>query len=150
MIDQSNVAGGGNAWRPITIAAVRRASRNSIAGNGSEAAHHNAIWTSVATTPAAIPASIALHQWMLRISYFNGLWQSRRLTYYRPWSTCSARKRGSMSAFEADSVVTCPQCGFAKRETMPTDACQFYYECGGCKALLRPEPGDCCVFCSFG
>src|ERR1700694_748949 len=55
-----------------------------------------------------------------------------------------------MSAVEVDSVITCPQCGFAKRETMPTDACQFYYECEGCKALLRPKPGDCCVFCSFG
>ena len=55
-----------------------------------------------------------------------------------------------MSAVEVDSVITCPQCGFAKRETMPTDACQFYYECKGCKALLRPKPGDCCVFCSFG
>ena len=55
-----------------------------------------------------------------------------------------------MSAVEVDSVITCPQCGFAKRETMPTDACQFYYECNGCKALLRPTPGDCCVFCSFG
>jgi hypothetical protein len=33
---------------------------------------------------------------------------------------------------------------------MPTDACQFFYECSNCKALLRPHPGDCCVFCSFG
>src|ERR1700681_1025109 len=69
MIDQSNVAGGGNTWRPITMAAVRRASRNSIAGSGSEAAHHNPIWATVATTPAAIPASAALRQWMLGISF---------------------------------------------------------------------------------
>ncbi|HZR03099.1 MAG TPA: GDCCVxC domain-containing (seleno)protein [Burkholderiales bacterium] len=55
-----------------------------------------------------------------------------------------------MSAFIAQSVLTCPRCGFAKQETMPTDACQFYYECSMCKALLRPNPGDCCVFCSFG
>jgi len=33
---------------------------------------------------------------------------------------------------------------------MPTDACQFFYECTGCGALLRPNAGDCCVFCSFG
>jgi hypothetical protein len=32
---------------------------------------------------------------------------------------------------------------------MPTNACQFFYECTGCGALLRPKPGDCCVFCSF-
>src|ERR1700687_4987657 len=73
MIDQSNVAGGGNTWRPITMAAVRRASRNSIAGSGSEAAHHEAIWATVATTPAAIPASAALRQWMLGISFSDGL-----------------------------------------------------------------------------
>jgi hypothetical protein len=33
---------------------------------------------------------------------------------------------------------------------MPVDACQFFYECEGCKTLLRPTPGDCCVFCSYG
>jgi hypothetical protein len=48
------------------------------------------------------------------------------------------------------SVLTCPECGFAKSETMPTDACQYYYECTKCRTLLRPKPGDCCVFCSFG
>ena len=35
-------------------------------------------------------------------------------------------------------------------ETMPTNACQFFYECLGCGELLRPKPGDCCVFCSYG
>jgi len=48
------------------------------------------------------------------------------------------------------SVVTCPSCGHPKSETMPTDACQFFYECEGCRTLLKPKPGDCCVFCSFG
>ncbi|MFZ5524493.1 MAG: GDCCVxC domain-containing (seleno)protein [Pseudomonadota bacterium] len=48
------------------------------------------------------------------------------------------------------SVITCPHCGVAKEETMPTDACQFFYECTECHALLRPKSGDCCVFCSFG
>jgi hypothetical protein len=36
------------------------------------------------------------------------------------------------------------------REVMPTDACQFFYDCQGCGAVLRPKPGDCCVFCSYG
>jgi hypothetical protein len=48
------------------------------------------------------------------------------------------------------STITCPNCGTAKAETMPTDACQFFYDCTGCGALLRPKPGDCCVFCSYG
>jgi len=33
---------------------------------------------------------------------------------------------------------------------MPTDACQFFYDCKGCAAVLRPNAGDCCVYCSFG
>lgn len=49
-----------------------------------------------------------------------------------------------------ESLLTCPQCGHSRQETMPTDACQFYYECPHCKALLKPRPGDCCVFCSYG
>ena len=49
-----------------------------------------------------------------------------------------------------ESVVTCPRCGFAAREAMPTDACLSFYECRNCKALLRPKPSDCCVFCSYG
>jgi hypothetical protein len=49
-----------------------------------------------------------------------------------------------------DSVVTCPECGHAKREHMPSDACQFFYECERCKTLLRPRARDCCVFCSYG
>ncbi|MDQ2917920.1 MAG: GDCCVxC domain-containing (seleno)protein [Casimicrobiaceae bacterium] len=55
-----------------------------------------------------------------------------------------------MAAVALESVLTCPQCGFSKQEAMPTDACQFYYECGNCGALLRPNAGDCCVFCSYG
>jgi hypothetical protein len=48
------------------------------------------------------------------------------------------------------SLLTCPACGHAKLETMPTDACQWFYECERCKTVLRPKPGDCCVFCSYG
>lgn len=48
------------------------------------------------------------------------------------------------------SVLTCPHCGHSSTETMPADACLFFHECPGCKALLRPKPGDCCVFCSYG
>ena len=48
------------------------------------------------------------------------------------------------------STITCPVCGHKKTETMPTDACQFFYDCEGCHAVLRPKQGDCCVFCSHG
>ena len=50
----------------------------------------------------------------------------------------------------ADSEITCPECNFTKTETMPTDACQWFYECTNCKSLLKPKAGDCCVFCSYG
>jgi hypothetical protein len=48
------------------------------------------------------------------------------------------------------STITCPACGHVETETMPTDACQRFYDCKGCRTLLRPKPGDCCVFCSYG
>jgi hypothetical protein len=51
-------------------------------------------------------------------------------------------------SIEFRSTITCPTCGFAKSETMPVDACRFFYECEGCGAMLRPKAGDCCVFCS--
>ncbi len=48
------------------------------------------------------------------------------------------------------SVLKCPKCGFEKEETMPTDSCAFFYECESCKTILKPNEGDCCVYCSFG
>ncbi|MEO7031924.1 MAG: GDCCVxC domain-containing (seleno)protein [Herbaspirillum sp.] len=49
-----------------------------------------------------------------------------------------------------ESVLTCPECGYAKVETMPTTVYRFFYQCENCKALLRPKAGDCCVYCSYG
>jgi len=48
------------------------------------------------------------------------------------------------------STITCPNCGHKREETMPTDACQFFYECENCKTQLKPKQGDCCVYCSYG
>jgi hypothetical protein len=56
----------------------------------------------------------------------------------------------------AESTITCPSCGTSKKETMPIDACQFFYDCTGCGTLLsearrllrvlllwkRPVPAD--------
>lgn len=49
-----------------------------------------------------------------------------------------------------ESLLTCPHCGGQKLETMPTDSCQWFYECPHCHTILRPKPGDCCVYCSYG
>ena len=47
--------------------------------------------------------------------------------------------------------LACDYCYVGKcEETMPLDACQWFYECTGCGALLKPRRGDCCVFCSWG
>ncbi len=48
------------------------------------------------------------------------------------------------------SILTCPHCGHQKEETMPTNACQFFYVCEQCNARLSPLEGDCCVYCSYG
>lgn len=48
------------------------------------------------------------------------------------------------------STFTCPECGHKKEETMPTDACQYFYKCENCKNVVKPKQGDCCVFCSYG
>jgi hypothetical protein len=48
------------------------------------------------------------------------------------------------------SILTCPACGHARAETMPVDACRIVYACAVCGAVLRPKPGHCCVFCSYG
>lgn len=49
-----------------------------------------------------------------------------------------------------ESIITCPNCGFQKEEAMPEDSCQFFYDCKNCNTVLKPNQGDCCVFCSHG
>ncbi|NHM02514.1 MerC domain-containing protein [Flavobacterium sp. KDG-16] len=51
---------------------------------------------------------------------------------------------------ELKSTITCPKCGHKKSKMMPTNACEFFYECENCKTRLRPLEGDCCVYCSYG
>ena len=51
---------------------------------------------------------------------------------------------------ELESTITCPSCGYMKKEIMPTNACQFFYGCENCKTVLKPKQSDCCVYCSYG
>jgi hypothetical protein len=51
---------------------------------------------------------------------------------------------------ETVCLLTCPACGATAREEMPVDACVYFYQCRNCGAVLKPNKGDCCVFCSFG
>lgn len=49
-----------------------------------------------------------------------------------------------------ESEIKCPRCGFVAIEVMPVDACQYLYDCKQCGLEMKPRPGDCCVFCSYG
>ncbi len=62
----------------------------------------------------------------------------------------SARNAAPGKTMNLTSTLTCPQCGHRAAEVMPTDACQYFYQCKACGAMLKPLPGDCCVFCSYG
>ena len=50
---------------------------------------------------------------------------------------------------QATATLTCPHCGHRDTQVMPNDACVFFWTCPGCGDILRPRPGDCCVFCSY-
>lgn len=65
------------------------------------------------------------------------------------WNWFCGRKSARSEAV-LESVITCPSCGHRSGETMPTNACLFFYDCTSCNARLKPKPGDCCVFCSYG
>lgn len=56
----------------------------------------------------------------------------------------------SQTQIQTRSTLTCPDCGHRATETMPTDACQYFYDCQGCAAVLKPLAGHCCVYCSYG
>jgi DNA-directed RNA polymerase subunit RPC12/RpoP len=62
----------------------------------------------------------------------------------------SRKRRGDGAGVILQSVIKCPKCGHRAEETMPTNACLFFYECARCGATLKPKSGDCCVFCSYG
>ncbi|MGG7034951.1 MAG: GDCCVxC domain-containing (seleno)protein [Flavobacterium sp.] len=51
---------------------------------------------------------------------------------------------------ELRSTISCPHCDHKKDEIMPTNACQYFYECENCKQIIKPKQGDCCVYCSYG
>lgn len=75
---------------------------------------------------------------MALLSFAWAAWQ-----FYSKW-----RKKGDAPMLQ--SVIACPKCGFKKEETMPENACTYFYDCQNCHAVLKPKLGDCCVFCSYG
>jgi hypothetical protein len=69
---------------------------------------------------------------------------------HQPYRKSDAQNRGGKSLMQLESTLTCPHCAHQTTEIMPTDACQFFYDCRNCGKRLKPKPGDCCVFCSYG
>ena len=55
-----------------------------------------------------------------------------------------------METITLTSTITCPACGAKTTVEMPEEACQFFWTCPACETTLRPQAGDCCVFCSYG
>ena len=55
-----------------------------------------------------------------------------------------------MDKIKLKSKITCPSCGFNKVQSMPENACLYFYECTNCAKIIKPKKGDCCVFCSYG
>ncbi len=53
-------------------------------------------------------------------------------------------------AIITESDLTCPECGHVETLTMPQDSCMWFHPCASCQTVLRPKPGHCCVFCSYG
>src|SRR5712692_9807867 len=43
----------------------------------------------------------------------------------------------------------CRQFGFWHAPSNQLNSEGMVYECGSCRTVLRPKPGDCCVFCSY-
>lgn len=69
----------------------------------------------------------------------TGLLKATTLNYKRNkmQGTCD-----SNTTVERNSTITCPNCGYRKEESMPKNACQYFYEC-------TPKQGGCCVYCSY-
>jgi hypothetical protein len=75
--------------------------------------------------------------------------QTTQTTNFGFYKQLNEQKSNRME-IQLKSEITCPNCGHKKVEDMPTNACQFFYECENCKTVLKPKEGDCCVYCSYG
>jgi hypothetical protein len=47
------------------------------------------------------------------------------------------------------STLKCPHCGRLSRDQMPSNASVYFYQCLRCRAVFKPRPKDCCVYCSY-
>jgi hypothetical protein len=48
------------------------------------------------------------------------------------------------------TVICCPVCKFKSELRMIPNESKVFHFCEECGAKLKPRPGDCCVYKSFG
>jgi hypothetical protein len=134
------------SWRGYMDYAIQGFVLISVAGNGFAFHQHRRAWPLVVGLASATLVFFAFYA-----SYHVAL-------IYAGLAGLGASAVGNILAKQSSccrpivlrSVITCPQCGDQREEMMPTDACVHFYECQNCHVRLRPKPGDCCVFCSYG
>ncbi|MFW9905608.1 MAG: GDCCVxC domain-containing (seleno)protein [Candidatus Thorarchaeota archaeon] len=51
---------------------------------------------------------------------------------------------------KTNSILTCPHCNFSESLMMTANQCVIFHRCTNCNTVIRPQQGDCCIFCSYG
>lgn len=136
------------AWRGYMDYAIQAFVAISAAGSVIAFRQHRQAWPMALGLGGAALVFFAFHVSYHVALIYTGL---AGLAGAAVWNYFAKRRgRACFRRIELQSVIACPHCGHRKEETMPTDACLYFYECPSCHATLRPKPGDCCVFCSYG
>lgn len=118
---------------------------SAVGGVFSYLRHHKIPPLALGLLGAAVVVFAVQSSWSSAVAY-GGL---TALAIAALWNTFLAKRR-SGETVALQSTLTCPHCGARSKETMPLNACQHFFRCTSCQALLKPLDGDCCVFCSFG
>ena len=127
----------------------------SIAGFIISYRKHQCLYPLLIAMPSAISIfygafSLDISPWIY-IGMF-GMLAATIVNYYRNrlHGNCDTCTEYNGKTVELETIITCPECSHKKTEMMPTDSCQYFYECENCKRVLKPLKGDCCVHCSYG
>ena len=116
----------------------------SVAGLALAASRHRQFGPLILGAIATLALLLSFHAKFYALVVYFGL---AGLCVASVWNYLISRRRKPVAS---KSVITCPKCGHRVEETMPANACLFFYDCPACGAKLKPKPGDCCVFCSYG
>jgi len=120
----------------------------SVAGLALAASRHRQFGPLILGAIATLALLLSFHAKFYALVVYFGL---AGLCVASVWNYLLSRKRRRDGArVILHSVITCPKCGQRAEETMPMNACLFFYDCSQCGAKLKPKSGDCCVFCSYG